>query len=278
MPKRIDLLNKKYGLWTVIEYSHSLHGDRYWKLKCVCGAERVMAKKTLNRGKLKPCVCNTKSSPVNMVGARFGKLLVIEPSKLNPKRKYDYKCLCDCGESIVVFSSNLINGYTSSCGCYYMESNKRIHGTHGHTFNRTKKSSEYNCWVAIKQRCYDKNHSHYSHYGGRGIRVCQRWIDSFENFLSDMGIKPSPSHSIERNDVNGNYEPSNCRWATSAEQAVNKRNSVWYTYNGKEYPRRDLAKLLGVSSSSFVQMLNKTSLEETIMYYTNKKNGNNNSR
>jgi hypothetical protein len=92
--------------------------------------------------------------------------------------------------------------------------------THGKS-----RSPEYRNWQALKDRCYSKGTKYYKYYGGRGITVCDRWVDSFENFLADMGTRPSSKHSIDRIDVNGNYEPSNCRWATHCTQAINKRKT-----------------------------------------------------
>jgi hypothetical protein len=88
--------------------------------------------------------------------------------------------------------------------------------------------SEYNSWVAMRQRCYSVKHQHYNNYGGRGIRICVRWENSFENFLIDMGPKPNKKYSIHRLDNDKNYEPDNCKWATSKEQSNNRRNSKWY--------------------------------------------------
>lgn len=93
-------------------------------------------------------------------------------------------------------------------------------------------TTEYRTWSAMRERCNNPTHKNFKHYGGRGIRVCERW-DSFENFLADMGRKPGSFYSIERKDTNGNYEPDNCKWATDGEQRSNRRNSVFVTINGE---------------------------------------------
>lgn len=103
--------------------------------------------------------------------------------------------------------------------------------THGHT-RGYKTSKEYNSWLSMKARCYNPNHEHFHFYGGRGIKICDRWLNSFENFLSDMGTAPSPTHSIDRIDNDGNYEQSNCRWLTHKEQCNNRRNNIYFTMDG----------------------------------------------
>jgi len=102
---------------------------------------------------------------------------------------------------------------------------KKIHGQY--------RSPEHNSWSNMKQRCYDKNHNRFYRYGGRGIKVCDRWLHSFENFLSDMGAKPTSKHTLERKNINGNYEPENCEWATQKEQQNNRSNNAYFTANGK---------------------------------------------
>lgn len=251
---KVDILHKRYGKWIVVKYSHYQYGDRYWVLKCDCGIERVMAKKTLNRGRLKPCECQTKSSSVNMIDKVFGRLRVTSASI---KKNY-YDCLCNCGNNCTVWSYNLLRGKINSCGCIYFDSNSK----HGYASLSKGKTDEYNCWVAMKQRCYDKKTTHYNHYGGRGIFVCKRWLNDFELFLIDMGNKPSKKHSIDRKDVNGNYNPSNCRWATKREQARNKRNNIFYTINGEKYIQIDLIELLNISYKSFYQIIKNKSTEE----------------
>lgn len=105
------------------------------------------------------------------------------------------------------------------------------------------------CWSDMKQRCYNKNALQYKNYGARGISVCDRWLESFDNFLSDMGVKPN-GMTIDRIDVNGNYGPSNCRWATNDDQQKNKRNCHLITFNGETLTRRDWAKKIGLHEAT----------------------------
>lgn len=164
-----------------------------------------------------------------LIGKRFERLI---PQKIIPKYKNnrDYlECKCDCGNTVYVMAKHLIRGATKSCGCYRNEM-RRAKGknkTHGLT-----NSKEYHSWKGIKQRCCNPNDAGYSNYGGRGIKMCDRWLNSFEAFLEDMGSSPSPKHSIDRINVNGDYCPENCRWTTPKEQGDNKRNTNSLTVNG----------------------------------------------
>lgn len=142
-----------------------------------------------------------------------------------------WKCLCECGTECVVAAYELISKHSRSCGCLQREA-ASVNGKRSRTHGKAD-SYIYHVWNGLKGRCYRESDPGYPNYGGRGIKVCERWLNSFENFYADMGDKPSPQHSLDRIDVNGNYEPSNCRWATQKEQANNKRNNVFLTLGNK---------------------------------------------
>lgn len=127
---------------------------------------------------------------------------------------------CDCGKIFECFGVNLRNWYTNSCGCYRNEKIKEANFIHGDI-----KTKEYSIYHGMKKRCYNANCKAYKHYGWRWINICDRWLESFENFLEDMGRCPDKM-SIDRIDTNWNYEPSNCKWSTSKEQNNNRRNNV----------------------------------------------------
>lgn len=155
----------------------------------------------------------------DLTGQRFGQLTVIAIAGYTEKpRRALWSCKCDCGKIVRVKSNPLHNGNTASCGCSRFK-----HGGLG--------TSTYNIWQSMKQRCGNPNSTVAKHYQQRGIIVCDRWNNSFTSFIEDMGAKPD-GMSLDRIDNNGNYEPSNCRWATQSQQHRNKRTNRNFTHQG----------------------------------------------
>ncbi len=205
----------------------------------------------------------------------FGRLTVIEYAGLKERksgRRAQWKCLCSCGKVLNVVGSDLLRGGSTSCGCYKNEKIGKLNLTHGQQ-RKGKRTSEHRSWRHMKSRCYNPNVERYPNYGGKGIKVCDRWLNSFENFFEDMGPKPSPLHSLDRfPDTNGDYEPSNCRWGTREQQSRNTTKNHWIEFGGERMILTDWAKRLGTSAGNINRMMKKKSISETIEYHLNKKN------
>jgi hypothetical protein len=183
------------------------------------------------------------------IGMKFGRWTIKKFLYETKHRDKYYLCVCDCGTEKEVNLKSMKRGLSTSCGCRRSEVTTVRSIRHGHS-KRINKSSEYRAWCNIRNRCLNHNVKSYKDYGGRGIKVCDAWLNSFENFLKDMGEKPSEKHTIDRIDVNGNYEPSNCRWATTVEQSRNKRNTVLISYDGKSLTLSEWSELTGVKRST----------------------------
>lgn len=171
-----------------------------------------------------------KSAPnrIDLTGQKVGRLDVIAPHRKEGVEKLFYECRCECGNTRIVGAQNLRRGMTKSCGCLQKERTRQASLKHG-----VSRTSIHNVWSSMLQRCNDAGHHAYSDYGGRGIKVCDRWL-KFENFLADMGMPPQKGLTLDRFPNNdGNYEPGNVRWATKKEQANNRRSSRILAFNGE---------------------------------------------
>ena len=162
---------------------------------------------------------------MNLTGLKFGKLTVISLAGCTNYREYKWNCKCDCGNETIVFEKNLRRSHTKSCGCLKVEKgieNSQNNYKHGHNKSGGNKSKEYTAWESMKARCYNKNYHHYNCYGGRGIKVCDKWLNDFQAFLNDVGYAPNVDYSLDRINNNGHYEPGNVRWADIYQQNQNK--------------------------------------------------------
>lgn len=195
------------------------------------------------------------SKPLDMTGNKYGKLLVVSFSHVNEHKHRCFHVKCDCGVEKIVPGHVLRNGATKSCGCLRGE----FHGMSG---TRT-----YTAWCDAKSRCYNTNDIGYKYYGGRGIKICERWW-KFSDFLKDMGECPD-GLSLERVNNNGNYEPGNCKWATQKEQCNNNRRNVKLTYKGKTMNMVQWAEELGISRACIWARINRRMPDE--MIFTSRK-------
>jgi hypothetical protein len=175
--------------------------------------------------------------PVDIVGKRFGRLVVLRYIGASY-----WHLICDCGKETSVKTDMLNGGRTRSCGCLLAETTRARSLKHGHS--RGKKGKAYRIWTDMRSRCNNPRVTNYALYGGRGISICERWND-FANFFADMG-EPPPGLSLDRIDVNGNYEPGNCRWIDQNGQQNNRRNNHLLTHNGETYGITEWSRRTGV--------------------------------
>ena len=165
----------------------------------------------------------------DVTGKRFGRLVALRTDRRDKHHNRLWVCQCDCGNEIEKKVGDLVTGNTMSCGCL-----KSIAAG----LDCAERSAEHRAWSSMRQRCLNPQHPQFRDWGGRGITICERW-DQYVAFLSDMGRRPSPKHSLDRIDVNGNYEPSNCRWTTKDVQQHNRRAKSNTGHLGVSWQARD---------------------------------------
>lgn len=240
----IPLEGRRFGRLLVLsEAELSPAGSTRWLCRCDCGLEKIVHGQPLREGKTLSCGCLRKDNAAARiavrVGQRYSRYVVLRQAS-NDQAGTRWYCRCDCGVEKIVSSRSLRAGTTMSCGCYL----KEIKVTHGQS-RLGEVTVEYLTWSRMIARCENPKTRNFDLYGGRGIRVCTRWRNSFEAFFEDMGPRP-PRHSIDRIDVNGDYEQSNCRWTTMTVQSRNRRNNRWLEYRGERRVLSDWATILGI--------------------------------
>jgi hypothetical protein len=207
----------------------------------------------------------------NRVGEKYNRLTFVRPTSIDTTSG-DMRWIvrCDCGKESELRATVVVRGKTKSCGCIAIDilranAKKRIGVPlkHGHSTNG-KRTSEYSIYKTMKARCYNKNSKNYIRYGGRGIAVCDRWLESFDNFYADMGSRPSSLHSIDRVNNDGPYSPDNCRWATKKEQSDNSTNPIVIEFNGVSMNLTGWAKSIGINLSSLTERIGKWGIERAL--------------
>jgi hypothetical protein len=243
MPKRgqyEDLTGKRFGNYTVLRFDkRNKSGIIYWLCQCECGTIKSVSGGGLKYGNSKSCGCLNSNqigerSKIDLTGKRFGKLIVIKRLERKNNQTGKWLCKCDCGGTNEVRTTDLTGGNTKSCGCLTTYK-------HGGTGTRL-----FHIWDNMKRRCGAAKNSSYKDYGGRGIRVCDEWLDFavFKEWALLHGY--AENLTIDRKDNNGNYEPDNCRWATMKEQGNNQRGNINITYNGETKTLKQWSEFLGI--------------------------------
>lgn len=198
------------------------------------------------------------------IGDKFGKLTVIslfEDRRSSGSKRFMAECSCDCGNTVISEKYNLSSGNTKNCKECSNLSRSAKHTSHGSSISmKDDNPAGYNCytrWQSMKRRCYKEYDSHYKNYGGRGIKVCERWLNSYENFLADMGLPPTIEHQIDRIDNDGDYCPENCRWVSRTENARNRTNNKFITAFGKTMTQSQWAEETGIKRETIAMRMKR---------------------
>lgn len=201
----------------------------------------------------------------DLTNQKFGRLLAIAPCDRSRTGQIIWLCQCDCGNTAKIYTHYLTTGHTKSCGCYSKELTIQRSTKHGYA-TRARKSKAYKIWDGIIERCTNPNSRAFKYYGGRGIEICERWRNNFENFLADMG-EPPANCSIDRINNDGNYEPGNCRWATHKQQCRNQRSNLVVEAWGIKKTLAEWAELTNLKYSTIQARLSRGWQAEIALSY-----------
>lgn len=252
----IDLAGRRFGRFLVLRRLPNKGRTPMWECLCDCGEILCISGERLRSGVTRSCGClrreRCREKRLDLTGRVFGRWTVLKLACVKRRRCF-WLCVCDCGKYRIVQSSNLLCGKSTSCGCLRAELVHIWPVKHGHA-RAHRHSREYQSWASAKARCYNPNNADFRLYGGRGIRMCEEWRNDFAAFFAVMG-RCLEGCTIDRIDVNGNYEPGNCRWATTEQQSRNKRNNRYYEHAGEKLIAADWAKRLGISRPQLLSRL-----------------------
>lgn len=260
MGRIVDLTGQKFGKLTVIKlHGFNKRNKAIWECKCDCGSDKIVmaTNSNLRNWKLPSCGCWAKEIELEnkkreRIGKTYNKLTIIDYAYTKDNITY-WKCKCNCGnkELIILPYSKLTSGQTKSCGCLFQDNLKKIRSgekqppnlKHGDTGTRL-----YHIYSGMKDRCCNKRNKDYADYGGRGIKVCKEWYDSYTTFKKwAISNGYQDNLTIDRKDVNGNYCPENCRWTDIIQQNNNKRTNIIIKYNGRNFSLKQLSELIGIN-------------------------------
>jgi hypothetical protein len=265
------MTGQKFGKWTVLHRTEEVSTDKrtYWICECGgCGRKFRVDGHNLRSGSTTQCrYCGYASIRgrkdavrPNLVGKRFNMLTVLSRAD-NIGSHPAWRVKCErCGTEKVIREQAITSLRTKSCGCYQKQGQIEAHTKHG-----MARSREYGIWRSMRKRCQDPKHPSYEGYGGRGIRVCERWDKSFADFIADVGRAPSKHHQLHRKENNGNYEPNNWEWSTRTDNMRNRRNTRYIEVAGKKLPLITFCESIGISVKAVAYHLdNGKSLAEAI--------------
>jgi hypothetical protein len=251
-----NIIGMKFNRLTAIERVYDKSGYIKYLFKCDCGKEKIIKKYSVLNGSTKSCGCLSdetvrKRCFKDLTGQVFGRLTAYSPHHTTRVGTY-WNCKCICGNECIVLTTKLSNGHTTSCGCKKEETKQKLSN-----LNKTHELSNsrlYKIYRGMISRCYKDYSSNYDRYGGRGITICQEWLDDFMNFYNwAMENGYSDDLSIDRIDPNGIYCPENCRWANAKKQANNTRSTIFLTYKGETKPASEWSEITGINRNAITR-------------------------
>lgn len=251
--RAINMIGERYGRLEVVEQSEPVNGKVMWKCLCDCGKYIVCDRQSLTYGYKRDCGCRIEEN--QLIGKRYGRL-VIKNIIRQPGEEAKAECICDCGNITIPSLTRVINNKVKSCGCLVPDISQLTHTTHGKS-----KSRIYKIWKKMNDRCNNPNNKDYDKYGGRGVKICVEWTgehgaENFINWAYSTGYDENAEKgecTLDRINVNGNYDPDNCRWANMEEQSYNRRNTIRIDIYGKLLTIKEISDIYGIPKGKIRQ-------------------------